>query len=277
MNPEKLLGKHPQSPDIFAIWFECEDKDCGEDNNRRLLKEVMEKRTDAINWLGEKLLNHHVSEKRIKFYQNKLEILGKHGFEKYIEKKKILPTVDKTKKGNAIEVLLIEYIKSSTKKSDLLTIYKLRYNPNVEQAIKGDDTLLFDLRDVKKTKIYLGESKFRAKSDKQAIVDILKSLNEQKLPLSLEYISEMLWSQGRDDLAEIIEDLDIELIKNKNNLIYIGLLVSDEKTEDKVQDYFESSNPTVVFISLGTQNPQEIIDGSFEIAKSTLMTSKNEN
>ena len=48
------------------------------------------------------------------------------------------------KKGNATEILLTDYIQASQKK-EFIKVYKLKYNPNVDQAIKGDDTLMVDL------------------------------------------------------------------------------------------------------------------------------------
>ena len=66
-------------------------------------------------------------------------------------------------------------------KKEFIKVYKLKYNPNVDQAIKGDDTLMVDLFEEngnEKIKIYLGESKFRTTPQKNVVEDITKSLNK---------------------------------------------------------------------------------------------------
>ena len=53
-----------------------------------------------------------------------------------------MPKLDTTQKGNCAEVILSEYL-VSTSGLDLL-IYMLHYNTNVNQSMKGDDVLLFN-------------------------------------------------------------------------------------------------------------------------------------
>lgn len=66
--------------------------------------------------------------------------------------------------------------------------FRFRYNPNVDQAMKGDDALLVDvLSDAHGNpdlKIFLGEAKFRSVPNKAALKDISSSLGKDKLPLS---------------------------------------------------------------------------------------------
>ena len=75
-------------------------------------------------------------------------------------------------KGNVAEIILIEYLKKSTGFSPF--IYKLRYNPNVEQSMKGDDVLLFNPKNVFE-RIYYGESKYRSVPSKQAIEEAVSN------------------------------------------------------------------------------------------------------
>jgi len=51
---------------------------------------------------------------------------------------------------------LAEYLSSTTDAQ--LPIYRLRYNTNPDQSMKGDDVLLFDL-DAEPVRIIIGESR----------------------------------------------------------------------------------------------------------------------
>lgn len=55
----------------------------------------------------------------------------------------VYPANPNTRKGNVAEVVLAEYLVANEGIS--VPIYRLRYNPNVDQSMKGDDALAFDL------------------------------------------------------------------------------------------------------------------------------------
>lgn len=86
--------------------------------------------------------------------------------------------------------MLIEYIESCQNKA-LIKAYKLRYNPNVDQAIKGDDMLLVDIltnqQGSEEVKLYLGEAKFRKTPTKTIVDTISEALGKEKLPLSYSF------------------------------------------------------------------------------------------
>ncbi|MCO6490852.1 MAG: DUF1837 domain-containing protein [Phaeodactylibacter sp.] len=273
---EDLIGKHPEDPDFFSKWLSCEDKTPSKEKKHRCLKETEldDIRIEAIEWLSDQIVKHHVSENRLEAFKKKYEKLGKLGFKEYVEKKKLLPNADKVKKGNATEVLLTEYIKSSIRKPNLLHIYKFRYNPNVDQSIKGDDALLFDTDDEENIIVFLGEAKYRGRPDKDVVEDISKNLSKDKVPLSINYVCEKLWDEGKDDLAQLIEDLDIEMIKKGDQLICVGMFLSAENTERIVERNLESDNENMVFVSIGLPNPAELIKEAFNKANEKLQTPK---
>ena len=146
---------------------------------------------------------------------------------------------------------------------------KLKYNPNVDQAIKGDDTLMVDLFEEngnEKIKIYLGESKFRTTPQKNVVEDITKSLNKDTLPLSYTFLVEEI-AKSDELLARKLDDYIVQDIKDRGDLIYVGLLLSNTKTSETVEKHLNSDNSNLVFISIGIGQPEEFIKSIFEKAE----------
>lgn len=155
------------------------------------------------------------------------------------------------------------------KKKEFIKVYKLKYNPNVDQAIKGDDTLMVDLFEEngnEKIKIYLGESKFRTTPQKNVVEDITKSLNKDTLPLSYTFLVEEI-AKSDELLARKLDDYIVQDIKDRGDLIYVGLLLSNTKTSETVEKHLNSDNSNLVFISIGIGQPEEFIKSIFEKAE----------
>lgn len=267
-NQKELIGSHPKNPNIFSTWLDCNDVEVTPTKRHRSLTELgTAKEDDLINWLGRKIFDHHVSDYRI---QKLKENFGKLGFVKYAEQNRKLPIADKTKKGNATEILLTEYIEGCLEKK-LIKVFKLTYNPNADQAMKGDDTLLVDVVNnvgPKKIRIYLGEAKFRKSPNSTVVKDISKSLSTDKKPLSYTFLVEELGkSPDTKELADLLDSLIIDEIKGKGDLIYTGFLLSDKSTFDIVEAHLDSDNQNFVLISIGIEKPEELILKSFEKAE----------
>ena len=259
-----LIGTHPTLPNIFAKWLTSNDVPVtASKSHRSLTAQLPNSDKDLIDWLGRKIFEHHHSSDRVEKLKEKYTKLG---YAKYAEQHRKLPRVDKVKKGNATEIILIEYVQSSLNKS-LYHAYKLRYNPNVDQAIKGDDTLMVDIFNEKgtdKVKLYLGEAKFRKTPTKTVVDTISKSLSKDKRPLSYSFLVDEL---GRDPktkgIADILEAFIVEEIKGKGDLIYTGFLLSNTDTFNIVELNLNSGNPQMVLISLGIENPEDLIKEGF--------------
>ena len=242
---ERLIGKHKtKENNIFSIWLDHDDKPTTDRKKHRELKEFKENRETAIE---------HLSE-----------------FSEYLENLKLFPTTDKTKKGNAIEILLAEYLKFS---SDLdLLVYRLRYNPNVDQSMKGDDVLLLNERDLK-TRILKGEAKFRKKPSKSAINAIIDSCQgTNKMPISISFVASILETKGETELSNKLIDLNHELYELDIPIINVGLLLSNHNTSGQVDKHTDSDNPDFVMLSLGVDNPVSIIEESYKLAYKKLKT-----
>lgn len=263
-----LIGGHPTTPNLFGVWLACNDVPVTATKSHRSLTPLI--KTDdptLIDWLGLKIFEHHHSDYRI---QKLKENFKKIGYEKYAEQNRKLPKSDKTKKGNATEIILSEYIESSIGKP-LVKAFKLKYNPNADQAMKGDDTLLIDVIDSNKTqkiKLYLGEAKFRKTPNKEVVKEISSTLSKNKKPLSYSFIVDELGRNPKTkDLADLLDKFIVDEIKGRGDLIYTGLLLSNKNTHNIVETNLESDNPFFVLISIGIEKPEELIQKAFEKAE----------
>ena len=157
------------------------------------------------------------------------EKFGRLGYAKYAEQHKKLPSVDKVKKGNAM-------------------------------------VDLFEEKGIEKIRIYLGEAKFRKTPSKKVVQDITNSLSKDTLPLSYTFLVEET-AKSDEPLAEKLDDYIVQDIKDKGDLIYTGLLLSNEKTSEKVEEHLDSDNGNLVFISIGIDKPEEFINTAFAKAE----------
>jgi len=254
-----LIGNHPNTEHPLGDWLNANDIPVTATKcHRELTERNPEKNDDLILWMANKLIEHHYSSSRIEKLKEKYTDLG---FDKYANQHRRLPNDLNVKKGNAAEILLIEYIKSSLKK-DLIHTFKLRYNPNVDQAMKGDDTLLIDLIEQEGTtdlRIYLGESKFRTTPAKKAVEDISSSLEKHKMPLSYSFLVEEVEKHNKE-LASKLDDFIVQDIKDNGNLFYTGLLLSNGNTSRIVENNLNNDNPELIFISIGIEDPVNFIN-----------------
>jgi hypothetical protein len=267
-----LIDSHPGAPSIFDNWLDCSDIEptltrC----HRALSSKLLGTDPVLIKWLAERLVYHHHDQKSIDRLKKKYVDLGFPQYAQYAEQSRKLPRTDKTKKGNATEIILIEYIESCLGRQ-LIKAFKLRYNPNVDQAVKGDDSLMVDIitddKGKEKLKIFLGEAKFRATPSSQVIGEISKSLSKDKLPLSFSFLISMLDNDpANEETADLLDNFLISEIKAKGDVIYTGLLLSDTKTSATVEKHLATDNPQLIFISAGLDNPQSLIDEAFKEAE----------
>jgi len=264
----ELIGNHPSASSIFGKWLASNDVTVTETKNHRSLTPLIPT-TDPvlIEWLGRKLFDHHHSEYRIEKLK---ENYRKLGYNHYADQHRSLPRADKTRKGNAAEIILTEYIEGCFSRN-LIKVFKLKYNPNVDQAIKGDDTLMVDIiKDLPKdrVRIYLGEAKFRKTPSKNVVRSIAKSLSKLKRPLSYTFlINELGRDESTRELADILDQFVIDEIKSRGDLVYTGFLLSNTDTFSMVESSLNSDNPHLVLVSIGIENPEELITKGFENAE----------
>lgn len=260
-----LIGNHPGEEELLGIWLKALDTETSDTKCHRQLTEIISYRDDKlVDWMARTLINHHYSDFRLGRLKEKYKELG---FDKYAELHRKLPVTDYVKKGNAAEVLLTEYIQSTVGK-ELIKVFKLKYNPNVDQAIKGDDTLMVDLfkkNGKDKIRLFLGESKFRKRPTKTEVKMISLSLAKDKVPLSYSFLVEEIAKED-EALALRLDDFIVEEVKDRGDLIYTGFLLSDSNASKVVEKNMESDNPTLIMISLGIDDPEDFVKVVFDRA-----------
>lgn len=260
---DNLIGKHPLNE--LGSWLKAEDLRCSDLKRHRYLEVDSSFHTEAIELISKWLLQYHLSEGKQKMIERKQKILEKYDFKEFAKKLHVFPESDKTRKGNFGEVILSEYL-SLTSGVEIL-IYKLHYNPNIDQSMKGDDVLLVD----DKT-ILLGESKFRSQPSKSAVEEAAEGMGDKlTLPLSLTFIADRLFDQGNIELGEMIFNIHLEMGKKDDmDIKNIGFLLSTKNVRNIVERNLSAKNSNFIFISLGIENPVTFLEEAFARAENLL-------
>lgn len=269
---EKLIGRHPDKHKFFSKCIKCQDLPVTPKKiHRKLTGDDKHKIIDNLDLIIRYVIKHHLSPKDIARKRKILKEAG--GFERCSEKNWNFPSSILTQKGNFAEILLSEYLKSCSNLS--LLVYRLRYNPNIDQSMKGDDVLLIDTKDFKK--IIIGEAKFRADPDKPAIKEIVKGVDKKKgLPISLPFVAGIIQCKNKK-LAEDIERLNISISTEKINIVNVGFLLSNLDAFRCIEQYDGDLDiDNFLFISLGIDNPENLVTKSFELAVKKL-NNQNQN
>ena len=186
------------------------------------------------------LIRHHLSPEALDRDRQRLEAMQSLGFDADQSRMKLFPTNPSTQKGNLAEVVLAEYIAAANEVS--LPVYRLRYNPNVEQAMKGDDVLAFDL-DSDPVRVIVGESKFRTISSRAAVTDIIEGLVRSYkggIPASLQFVANRLFETGKAELGERILECTTLFALEKLRLEYVGLLMGDTRSANRMNQHTDS-------------------------------------
>lgn len=213
-----------------------------------------------LDFIVPALRTHHVSLEALQRRSDLINSLG-------IANAQILPSPfpqnSTTQKGNFAEVLLAEYLTSTTEAQ--LPVYRLRYNPNVEQSMKGDDVLLFDL-DSDPVRIIVGEAKFRGTPTKKAVIEMIGGLvrsNKSGLPVSLMFVAERLFEEGNDAMARNVQNCAILFATNRLKIDFVGLLMSNRNASSYVNSHTTNELHNLLMISVGVRWPGTIVQQAF--------------
>lgn len=268
---DRMIGKHPDDG-LFHLWTDCIDYECNDRKRYRHLDEKEKYRDKAIETIAEWVIKYHLSDSKRAMIEKKRTILKKYEFQEYADSLHVFPRTDKTKKGNFGEIVLSEYLSKIT--GIKVLVYKLHYNPNVDQSMKGDDVLL-----VEEEKIVLGESKFRAIPNKQAVAAASELMgNSMVLPLSLGFIADRLFDKGESELAEKILEIQYKMAKTDINIKNVGFLISTKSVSTYVEKNMDSGNNEFILLSLGIENPVDFMEEAFKKAEELLLEmNKHEN
>lgn len=263
---EKMIGRHPDRG-IFNEWLKCTDTECTDIKIHRKLEQISFSKgvlSEIANWI----ILHHVSEGKHKMLERKKEILSKYNFEAYANSLELFPQASITQKGNLGEIILCEYLQNTSQNKNL--VYRLKYNPNVDQSMKGDDVLLLNKEDVSR-KIIIGESKYRKTSAKSSVQSVSEVYGKNlTLPISLTFIADRIFESGNEGLAERIYELNENLYKLNTKIINVGFILSDSKTSERVEVHMNSANKDFIIVSLGLEDPESLVSTCYEMAYSLI-------
>lgn len=266
---DDILGPYPSKHPVFGTWLDYEDKESTETSCVRTLSEKSVFDEVVMEPFAKCLIDFHYSPASIKALKKRFEKLGFKEFSTYYAQSRKLPRNVNTRKGNAVEVLMTEYSLAAIDKTDLTYSHRFRYNPNVDQSMKGDDMLIVDFSDEANPTIYIGEAKFRKTVDKAVLDDVKKSLAKDKMPLSLTFLRNC-FEDVDNDKYEKLDDMLIQELSDYD-IRYIGFIVGDKKAGKYVEEKWVCDNPKHVMLVLSLDEPEEFVKQAFDKAK-TLLT-----
>lgn len=266
---EDLIGAHPNPPDLFGRWLASTDHpETNRKCHRSLSPTANLSEDELVNWLADKIILHHYNNNKVERLKNKY---GQLGFAEYAENIRMIPNTDKVRKGNMTEIILCEYVLSSTNKP-LIKTFRFRYSTNVDQSMKGDDVLMVDYdNEANDIEIYLGEAKFRQIPEAKVVRDIADALSTDTKPLSFTFlVDRLLESEDTAEMGNRLDEFVVETIKQQGKITYSGLLLSKETCATTVQNHLDSDNQKLVFLSLGVADPTDLMNKVFAKAEEKL-------
>lgn len=256
----KILQPHPALPSEIASFLDAADKTTATNHEHRLLVERNGARSVAQQYLRKALAVHHADDDKRRRFEDMNKILAAEG----LPLRSLYPRNLNTQKGNLAEVVLAEYLMATDSVS--LPVYRLRFNQNVEQSIKGDDVLAFDL-DSDPIRIIVGETKFRSTPSPKDVRDIVESLvkaHTRRIPSSLQFIADILYHGQQRDLARRVEQCSIEIARRRAQLDYVGLLLSNPQAGLVVEKHTPLGAPRrLAMISMAIDQPEALVLNCF--------------
>jgi hypothetical protein len=267
MTIDQLIGVHPKAPHPCGVHFSVND---GATSHKLAHRQLHDSSLDPKLFAKETaqwIVTHHMSRDAIERDRVRREALQRQGLP---DPTKRFPTNESTRKGNWSEILLAEYIQAAGTLA--LPVYRLRYNPNVDQSMKGDDVLAFDLYS-DPVRVLVGEAKFRGTPSKAAVEEIVSSLEKShagNIPASLQFVADRLFETGNVELGSKVAKCNELFALGKLSLGYVGLLVSNADAHRHVSANGKSQLATLAVISLGCDTPEALVSDAFAQAQESI-------
>jgi hypothetical protein len=199
--------------------------------------------------------------------RHNLELLGYPAAAQQIEKR---PRTENTRKGNFGEIVASEYLSQALGYE--IPVYRLRYNPNPEQSMKGDDVLAFKFgnEDGLGREIVVGESKTRTDFSSNAVEEAYEQLAiscRRPHPISLEFVADHLALEGKQDKADAVLSFLNLYAPNKPTKRWLLFLVTGNRPHDPfgcLQTQEEEIIENLVAVNLSVDNLSAWINRLFE-------------
>lgn len=256
-----IVGPHPAKPHPLGVHISATDECTNLGTPHRVLNDLTIQSNEFIEEMKQWIINHHVSPENIERDRRRRETLEKHGFQ---DQSSRFPTNPSTQKGNWGEIFLAEYLISSC--NTQLPVYRLRYNTNVDQSMKGDDVLVFDFNS-NPVRVLVGEAKYRATPTKEVVKEIVEALTKSHqggIPISLGFVSDRLFGEGNAVLGEKVDECNILFVQGNLQIDHVGLLVSNTNAAANVCRNASSSIQRLALMSLGLNAPDDTVTSCFD-------------
>ena len=264
---DQVIGPHPLPPHPCGVHLEATDTNTSHAVPHRLLDEGPLPSVEFTAAMAQWIVTHHVGPEAIERDRIRREALARQGLVGPVQRFPINPS---TQKGNWAEILLAEYVAASC--SAQIPVYRLRYNPNVDQSMKGDDVLAFDL-DSNPVRVLVGEAKFRSTPTKAAVDELVGALlrsHSGNIPASLQFVADNLFESGNDELGEKVAACNALFAQGRLQLDYVGLLVSTRDVHRHLERNATSDVRRLAVMSLGLADPAGIVTRSYARAGTLL-------
>jgi hypothetical protein len=229
----------------------------------RALLEIRDRRTLATDGLRNALSRHHTSEDQLRQSGALIEAMRRLGLSPSARLSRF-PTNPNTRKGNLAEVVLAEYVAAAARLT--VPVYRLRYNPNVNESMKGDDVLAFDLES-EPARVVVGEAKFRGAPTRSAVVEIVQALvrsHRGGIPTSLQFVADRLFEVGNGELATRVRNCALLFAGDRLRIDYVGLMLSDDRASAYVANETPAMLRHLLMISLGVADPDGFASECYE-------------
>jgi hypothetical protein len=256
------LGTHPPSTHPYGAYFAHTDGVTATSIPHRAMAEERSSRRNVVLHIRTTLKEHHASPEQLERTRKLLDVYARQNVP-VPKSLRRFPQDDNTRKGNFAEIVLADYITNTTPLS--VPVYRLRYNPNVEQSMKGDDVLAFDV-DSNPVRVIVGEAKFRETPTKKVVQEIAAALDRSfqgGVPASLQFVADQLYESGEEELGARIADCAVKYAEGKALIEYVGLLFSGESAGDYVHDHTPEGVHRLVMLSAAVPAPSKLVDDCY--------------
>lgn len=165
-----------------------------------------------------------------------------------------------TRSGNLVEILACEFAK--TQGYDV-PILRLKYNPNPDQSMKGDDILGFHFSEdgVEHDALLAGEGKFRSTFVRKVVEEAYEDLKRKipSSPVSMEFFATILTLKGDQSLAAKIRQLRQRLALQDKRvtqvyLLFLATVGQPQNPFEYLEDYSDPLLPNLIAVNVVFQN-----------------------
>jgi hypothetical protein len=149
------------------------------------------------------------------------------------------PTSTKIRRGHLAEILACEFTRDRLGFD--IPVHRLRYNPNPDQSMKGDDILGFRFATVQHEShnVLVGEAKYRSQYSSEVVLEAYEALCRgfRPFPASVEFAATLLHMKGNRDKANQVRQVKNLLAVESHKVTRFYLLFL--ATEGRPRNPFE--------------------------------------